>query len=118
MEHEPSRFRTTPSPQSITFEAILPGAMALRAEESGVKRVASDPLTVLILSILAGAFISFGAIIATTASAGSISVTSADGAVLTGSLPYGIVRVIAGTVFSLGLIMVVVGGASCSPATT
>ena len=48
MEHEPSRFRTTPSPQSITFEAILPGAMALRAEESGVKRVASDPLTVLI----------------------------------------------------------------------
>ena len=49
--------------------------MAARAEESGVKRAAIDPLTLLVLSVLAGAFIAFGAIFATTVSAGSIAIT-------------------------------------------
>ena len=40
------------SPQFITFEAILPAAMALRAEENGAKRAAMDPLNLLVLSIL------------------------------------------------------------------
>jgi formate/nitrite transporter len=62
--------------------------------------------------MLAGAFISFGAIFATTVSAGSISVTAADGAVsFSAGLPYGVVRLLAGLAFSLGLILVVVGGA-------
>ena len=51
--------------------ALTP-AMAARAEETGVKKAAIDPLTLLLLSILAGAFISFGAIFATTVSAGSV----------------------------------------------
>src|SRR5437870_1952814 len=68
------------SPQMISFEAILPPAMARRAEESGIKRIAMDPLTLFVLSILAGAFIAFGAIFATTVSAGSISITTVDGA--------------------------------------
>src|SRR5712671_2807410 len=100
------------SPQIISFEAILPPAMARRAEESGIKRIALDPLTLFVLSMLAGAFISFGAIFATTVSAGSITVTAADGAVsFSTGLPYGVVRLLSGLAFSLGLILVVVGGA-------
>ena len=57
----------------------MPATMALRAEESGIKRASTDPITLLVLSVLAGAFISFGAIIATTVSAGSIAVKVADG---------------------------------------
>jgi formate/nitrite transporter len=87
------------SPQTITFDAVMPAAMARRAEESGVRRAAIDPLTLLILSILAGAFISFGAIFATTVTAG------------TPGLTYGVGRLLAGLVFSTGLIMVVIGGA-------
>ncbi len=86
-------------PQTVTFDAIMPAAMALRAEESGVKRASTDPVTLLVLSVLAGAFISFGAIFATTVSAGS------------GDLPYGVARLLTGLVFSLGLILVVIGGA-------
>lgn len=87
------------SPQTVTFDAIMPAAMALRAEESGVKRAATDPTTLFVLSVLAGAFISFGAIFATTVSAG------------TTALPYGVTRLLTGLVFSLGLILVVIGGA-------
>jgi len=86
-------------PQTVTFDAIMPAAMAIRAEESGIKRAATDPTTLLVLSVLAGAFISFGAIFATTVSAGAMA------------LPYGIVRLLTGLAFSLGLILVVVGGA-------
>ncbi len=99
------------SPQIVTFDAILPATMAARAEESGVKRVAIDPLTLLALGVLAGAFISFGAIFATTVSAGSIAITAADGTAASAGLPYGIVKLLSGLVFSLGLILVVVGGA-------
>jgi formate transporter FocA len=87
------------SAQLITFEAILPSAMAARAEEAGVKRIATDTGTALMLSVLAGAFISFGAIFATTVSAGG------------GSLPYGIVKLLSGLAFSVGLILVIIGGA-------
>jgi formate transporter len=86
-------------PQPITFEAILPGDMAVRAEESGVKKASTDLLTLVVLSVLAGAFIAFGAIFATTVSAGGAA------------LPYGVVRLLTGLAFSLGLILVVIGGA-------
>src|SRR5215831_1706005 len=75
------------SPQTVTFDAVLPATMAVRAEESGVKRAATDPLTLLVLSVLAGAFISFGAIFATTVSAGSIGISGTDGS-MSASLPY------------------------------
>ena len=87
------------SPQAISFDTILPSAMAQRAEAGGVARAAMDPLAVFVLSVLAGAFISFGAVFATTVGAGA-----AD-------LPYGVMRFLTGLVFCLGLILVVVGGA-------
>jgi formate/nitrite transporter len=100
------------APQTITFDAIMPAAMAVRAEESGVKRASTDPVTLLVLSLVAGAFISFGAIFATTVSAGTAAVTSADGnPAFSAGLPYGIGRLLIGIVFSAGLIMVIIGGA-------
>jgi formate transporter len=112
VEDRSSGAKENPPPQIVTFDAILPPAMALRAEESGVRRAAMDPVTLLVLSVLGGAFISFGAIFATTVSAGSIAVTSADGATaFSAGLPYGIVRLLTGLVFTLGLILIVVGGA-------
>lgn len=100
------------TPQTVTFDAIMPATMAARAEASGVRRAATDPLTLLALSVLAGAFISFGAIFATTVSAGSIPISASDGNVaLSAGLPYGVIRLLTGLVFSLGLILVVVGGA-------
>ena len=85
-------------PQVVTFDAIMPASMAVRAEQSGIKRASTDPLIVLVLSVLAGAFISFGAIFATTVTAGV-------------GLPYGVARLLSGLVFSVGLIMVVIAGA-------
>ena len=86
--------------------------MAVRAEEGGVKRVLTDPLTLLVLGILAGAFISFGAIFATTVSAGSIHIAAADGAAaFSAGLPYGVVNLLTGLAFSLGLILVAIAGA-------
>jgi formate transporter len=101
-----------PPPHVVTFDAIMPASMAVRAEESGVKRALTDPLTILVLSVLGGAFVAFGAVFATTVSAGSVAITSADGvAGLSASMPYGITRLLIGLVFSVGLIMVIVGGA-------
>ena len=100
------------SPLTVTFDAVLPAALAARAEEAGVRRAATDPLNILILSVLGGAFVAFGAIFATTVSAGSITISSADGVTqIAAGLPFGIVRLLVGLVFCVGLVLVIVGGA-------
>ena len=71
LDHPPGSVDSVPSPQVVTFDALMPATMAARCEESGVKKASMDTLTLLVLSVLAGAFISFGAIFATTVSAGS-----------------------------------------------
>ena len=58
-----------------------------------------DAVTTFVLAILAGSFIALGGVFATTALAG------------TGAAPWGPIRVLAGVAFSVGLILVVVGGA-------
>lgn len=77
--------------------------MAQRAEAGGIARAAMDPLAVFVLSVLAGAFVSFGAVFATTVGAGNIGPDAV--------LPYGVMRLLTGIVFCAGLILVVVGGA-------
>jgi formate/nitrite transporter len=112
MEEHSSGPASAPPPQAVAFDVILPAAMAAKAEESGVRKASTDPLTLLVLSILAGAFIAFGAILATTVSAGSIAINTADGAAaFSTGLPYGVVRLLNGVVFSLGIVLVVLGGA-------
>ena len=86
--------------------------MALRAEENGATRAAIDSLNLLGLSILAGAFISFGAVFATTVASGSFNFAPAgDGqANSRGPAIWGL-RLLIGLVFSIGLLMVVIAGA-------
>ncbi len=84
----------------IRIDALLPAEMARRAEYVGVRKAEAKTLEVFALAILAGAFIALGALFATTVTAG------------TGvAWPYGVTRLLAGLVFCLGLILVVVGGA-------
>jgi formate transporter len=100
------------NPNGMRFDAILPPEMAAKAEQIGVKKANMAFYPMFVLSVLAGAFIALGAIFATTVSAGSIVVTATDGSLaLTSGMPYGMVRLLAGLVFSLGLILVVIGGA-------
>jgi formate transporter FocA len=84
----------------IQIDALLPAEMAAKAEQIGVKKAHLNGISMFVLAVLAGAFISLGAIFATTVSAGSAGV-----------LPYGVTRLLTGLVFTLGLILVVVGGA-------
>ncbi len=96
----------------IRIDSLLPAEMATRAEYLGVRKAEMPTFTMLMLSILAGAFIALGAIFATTVAAGGMSVTAADGTVaFSTGLPYGVTRLLTGLVFCLGLILVIVGGA-------
>lgn len=82
------------------IDALLPADIAKKAELIGAQKVRVDTPTLLTLAILAGAFIALGAMFATTVLAGT-----------SGSIPYGLARLLAGLVFCLGLILVVAGGA-------
>jgi formate transporter len=94
------------------IDALLPAEMAKRAEYIGVRKSEMPTMTMFALALLAGAFIALGAIFATTVLAGSISIKAPDGAlVYATALPYGVNRLLAGLVFTLGLVLVVVGGA-------
>ena len=81
------------------LDALPPPAMARKTEDVGVAKVGLSAANMFALSVLAGAFIALGAIFATTVTAGG------------STLPYGVVRLLAGLTFSLGLILVVVAGA-------
>jgi formate transporter len=98
--------------EQISLDALLPSAMAAKAEDLGVKKANLKAFNMFLLAILAGAFISIGGIFATTIMAGSISIKDAAGAAaFSTGLPYGVIRLLAGIVFTVGLILVVVGGA-------
>jgi len=96
----------------VRIDALLPQEMATRVEYLGVRKAEMPFLKMFMLAVLAGAFISLGAIFATTVSAGSMAVTASGGDVaFTTGFPYGFNRLLVGLVFCLGLILVVVGGA-------
>ncbi len=77
----------------------LPPDMALACEAAGAAKAGRDWLALVVLGMLAGAFIAFGAMFMTVVLSGA------------GDLPFGVARLLAGLVFSLGLILVIVGGA-------
>lgn len=86
--------------ESLSLDALVPPAMAEKAEQIGIRKANADFLTLSVLGLLAGAFVALGAIFATTVTAGT-----------QGILPYGVVRLLSGLAFTLGLILVIVGGA-------
>lgn len=84
----------------VNLDALIPAEMAAKAEAIGIRKSKTPAFTVFVLAILAGAFVALGSIFATTTAAG-----------LSGVLPYGVIRLLMGLVFNLGLILVLVGGA-------
>lgn len=79
-------------------DAYPPAEIARKVEQLGAVKAHTDTLTLLVLAILAGAFISLGALFFTV--------------VVTGSeLGFGVTRMLGGLSFCLGLILVVVAGA-------
>lgn len=91
---------TMESPPPAQVDALLPAEIARKAEEIGVAKANMDTVRLLALAVLAGAFISLGAMAATTMWTGLDDVA-----------PYGLARILGGLVFALGLILVVLGGA-------
>ena len=85
---------------TFNFDALLPAEIAKKAEEVGARKCLLPFWSLLALAVLAGAFIALGAVFSATVSAGT-----------TGVLPFGVVRLLAGLAFCLGLILVIVGGA-------
>ena len=84
----------------LTVDAFIPPEMAVKAEDVGVKKASMGPRNTFALAVLAGAFIALGALFSTTVTAGAA-----------GQLPFGIVRLLNGLSFCLGLILVIVAGA-------
>jgi formate transporter len=95
-----SRMDLPKPPPVPRLDALLPPQMAEKAESIGVQKTRLDTWSLLTLAVLAGAFIGFGALFSTVVLAGAES-----------GLPFGVARLLAGIVFSLGLVLVIVGGA-------
>ena len=83
----------------FSIDALVPQEMARKAEEIGVAKIGLGPLRIVALAILAGVFIAFGAIFATTVTTGGSGLT------------YGVNKFLGGFVFCLGLILVIGAGA-------
>lgn len=81
------------------IDALMPPAMALACEAAGTAKAGRDAVALVVLGVLAGAFVAFGAMFMTIVMTGA------------GELPWGMARLAGGVVFSLGLILVIVGGA-------
>lgn len=90
----------TPPGPLAGIEGRLPPEIAAKAEQDGVAKAGQDAITLLVLGVLGGAFISFGAIFS------NVALTGAEAA-----LPFGLARVVAGLVFALGLALVLLAGA-------
>jgi len=84
--------------QNFDIDAYTPAQMAARVEKAGIVKGNLDFFSTFTLSVLAGAFISFGAILYTYVIHDS-------------SLSVGLTKLIGGLVFCLGLILVIVAGA-------
>lgn len=80
------------------MDALMPDKMAEQAEDAGIKKANRSFSKTFVLAILAGAFIAFGAIFATTVTAEM-------------TLSPDFTKLLGGLTFSLGLILVIVGGA-------
>ena len=84
---------------NFSVDAYTPQEIADRIEKVGISKSASDPVRIMALSILAGAFIALGAVFFTLVTYDSSHISA------------GLMRLLGGLVFCLGLILVVVAGA-------
>jgi formate/nitrite transporter len=84
---------------NFSVDAFSPKEIAARVESVGIAKSNNNPMREFALAVLAGAFIAFGALLFTLVTFDSSGV------------PAGLMRLIGGFVFCLGLILVVVAGA-------
>lgn len=82
----------------IKLDAYSPKEMSERVKTVGVAKANLDFWSMFVLSVLAGAFIAFGALFSTLV-------------VHDSNLPFGLTRLLGGLVFCIGLILVVIAGA-------
>jgi formate/nitrite transporter FocA (FNT family) len=73
--------------QEISFDTLMPQEIAEKAQAVGVRKAALSFWQLFTLSVLAGAFIAWGAILAMNTAAGS------------STLPKGVARMLIGLVF-------------------
>lgn len=85
--------------EPFSVDAYTPQQIAARVQLIGVKKATGDPLQIFTLAVLAGAFIALGAAFFT--------VVTYDSAGMAG----GVMRLLGGLAFCLGLILVVIAGA-------
>jgi len=98
----PSPLASSPEPDAPRpFDAYAPEQIAMRVREVGVTKATMPVLTMFALAVLAGAFIALGALFYT------VTVTTGNEV----AVPFGLLRLAGGLTFSLGLVLVVVGGA-------
>ena len=81
-----------------TIDAYTPREIAHKIETLGVTKSRSDTLSLLVLAVLAGAFIALGALFFTVVVTRPV-------------LGFGVSRLVGGVAFSLGLVLVIIGGA-------
>lgn len=84
----------------VELAAVEPGEMAEKAASVGVKKGERNVRQQIVLGVLAGAYIGLGGLLSTVAGAGA-----------EGAMPFGATQILMGVAFSLGLILVLVGGA-------
>jgi formate transporter len=84
------------------YDAYAPAQIADRVCKIGLAKVTTPVSTMIVLALLAGAFISLGALFY------AVTVTTGKEAA---PVPFGLLRLAGGVAFSLGLVLVVVGGA-------
>lgn len=82
------------------IDAFEPPQIAQKTIQEGAKSAGLDSAAMLVLALLAGAFIALGGLFFTSVLAGT-----------EGALPYGVGQFLAGLVFTVGLALVLVGGA-------
>ncbi len=87
-------------PDTHRIDMLIPPEMAAKAEDTGVVKATMGWRNMLLLAVLAGAFIALGAIFSTVVTTGASQ-----------QLTYGLARLAGGLVFCLGLILVVIAGA-------
>ena len=84
---------------SMALDTLLPAAIAREAEILGERKARLDRPSLFALAVLAGAFIGLGVLFSNVAGVGAEA------------LPFGLGRIVVGVSFSLGLVLVVLGGA-------
>ncbi len=80
------------------FDALLPAAMAQKAEDVGVAKATKHPRVSFMLAVMSGAFIGIAFIFYTVVTTGN------------GDMGWGANKMLGGLAFSLGLMLVVVNG--------